>query len=445
VARPPDTRLPIRVFLRYARSVMTHTLARRGWLLLIPAWFGIACGSSSSNGGKSDTDAGTGGSNIATGGGSNAGAGGTSSTGTGGTSSTGAGGTSSTGAGGTSSTGAGGTSSTGAGGGSSSGGAGNTGGAGSGGTPGTTQTKLVPGAVFYQDISQASVDPESATILSALQASGWGDPGHRTTLGIDFSFEINVADPSVTRRAFTEAAGALPDCDTAPVPLPPGGKTEGSDNYACSGGDCHLIVFQGTRLYELYQSNVTGGLPTGGDFTGSCLVVWDLTHDYWQPANPPNFGRGDGCNGADAGDMPIAPLLLTLEDLNAGKVDHALRFTISNNRIRTGVYVHPATHIGGPTGGADTLPYGARLRLRADYDLTTLPSDAARAVAKALQTYGMFLADGGNIYVSATTEASNAIGNSVLGALTPSDFEMIDGGARIDWASQNCTRTPVSN
>jgi serine/threonine-protein kinase len=204
-------------------------------------------------------------------------------------------------------------------------------------------------------------------------------------------------------------------------------------------------VFQGTRLYELYQANVTGGLATGGDFSGSCLVVWDLTHDYWQTQDPPNFSRGDGCNGADAGDMPIAPLVLTADELAAGEVRHALRFTINNNRIRDGVYVHPATHIGGPYGGSDTLPYGARLRLRADYDLSTLPNDSARTVAKALQTYGMFLADGGNIYVSATTGASDQIGGSDLGQLTPSDFEMIDSGPRFDWGNQNCTRTPVSD
>jgi hypothetical protein len=57
----------------------------------------------------------------------------------------------------------------------------------------------------------------------------------------------------------------------------------------------------------------------------------------------------------------------------------------------------------------------------------------------------MFLADGGNIFVSATTSASEQIAGSALGALAPKDFEMIDGGPRIDWHSQNCTRTPVTN
>jgi serine/threonine-protein kinase len=288
------------------------------------------------------------------------------------------------------------------------------------------------------------VDSESAAIMGALQNIGWGDAGKRTALGIDFSFEINEVDPSVPRRPFTQPSDALPDCDTAPVPLPPGGKTEGSNDLACSGGDCHLIVYQGTRLYELYQSNVTGGMATGGTFTGTCLVVWDLTRDYWQPKAPPNFGRGDYCNGADAGDMPMAPLLLTPEEIKAGAVQHAMRFTISNNRIRKGVYVHPATHIGGPSGGADMPPYGARLRLRANYDLASLPNDAARTVARGLQTYGMFLADGGNIYISATTSASDAISSSAVGALQPKDFEMIEAGDRIPW-NGNCKRTPFDN
>jgi serine/threonine-protein kinase len=227
------------------------------------------------------------------------------------------------------------------------------------------------------------------------------------------------------------------------VPVPPGGKIEGESNYECSGGDCHMIIFQGTRLYELYQGSITGGQATGGTFTSSCEVIWDLTKDYWQPGTP--FARGDdGCNGADAADVPIAPLLLTKAEIAAHQINHAMRFTIDNNKIDDTYYVHPATHVGGPSGGADTLPYGARLRLRADYPMASLPTDAARTIATALQTYGMFLADGGNIYISATTDASSATNASAVTALQPSDFQMVDGGARIP-ASGNCSRTVITN
>jgi len=296
-------------------------------------------------------------------------------------------------------------------------------------------------STIYQDVSGAAVDSESTAIMTALNQSGWGNG-----LGIDVSFTILTADPSLARRAFS-SSGDEPDCDTAPIPLPPGGNIEGNADYHCAdGGDCHLLVCQGTRLYELYQADVSTGSATGGTFTGSCEVVWDLTHDYWQPMSPPTFSRGDHCNGADAGDLPMAPLILTTSDVTSGQINHALRFTLPNPSIQQSVYVHPATHIGGPSGvGPTFLPYGARLRLRADYDLTKLPSDAARTVARALQKYGMFLADGGNPFISATTDVASVISTSSLRSLKATDFEMIDGGPRYTWKDYKCQRTPVTN
>ncbi|HEU4728500.1 MAG TPA: hypothetical protein VFT22_11435 [Kofleriaceae bacterium] len=310
-----------------------------------------------------------------------------------------------------------------------------------------------PSATLYQDVSAAAVDAESAMILGALEARSWGDDGDRQTLGIDFSFEINCAAPTTPRRTYTQNGDHQPDCDLASVPLPTGGKIEGADDYACPDGDCHLIVYQGSRIYELYQASVTGGAAIGGEFTGTCLAVWDLTHDYWGPSNrSPSYSRGDACDGGTASDLPIAPMLLTAEELNAalagdGIIHHALRFTIQNNRIRSTGYVHPATHygFGGTTGGPDTLPTGARLRLRRDFNLASLPSDAARVVARTLQHYGMYLVDGGNIYISATTDASSLVASSAVAALRPRDFEMVGGGRRIGSHDYSCVHVPITD
>ena len=308
-------------------------------------------------------------------------------------------------------------------------------------------------ATLYQDISAAATDPQSSTIMNALDARNWGDPSERQTLGVDFSFEVNCAAPSVARRMYTQTDDTQPDCDLAPVPVPSGGKTEGADNYACDGGDCHLIVYQGTRLYELYQADIIGGAATGGTFTGTCLAIWDLTRDYWNPANhSPDYSRGDACDGGTASDLPIAPMLITAEELDAaiagdGILHHALRFTLDNNRISSSGYVHPATHyaFSGTTGGADSLPTGARLRLRGDYKLDGLPNATAKVVARTLQRYGMYLTDGGNIYISATTDAADVMGGSDLGAIRPKDFEMVAGGQRIGHHDYDCNRTPITN
>jgi hypothetical protein len=140
----------------------------------------------------------------------------------------------------------------------------------------------------------------------------------------------------------------------------------------------------------------------------------------------------------------MAPLVLTKQDIVSGTLKLALRFTISNNRIAAGVYVRPATHLGGPTGDASMLPYGAHLRLRGDYDLASLPSDAARVVARGLQTYGMYLADGGNIFISASIDASDVVDNAIVNALQPNDFEMVDAGTRINAGQQDCPHVPLT-
>jgi serine/threonine-protein kinase len=159
-------------------------------------------------------------------------------------------------------------------------------------------------------------------------------------------------------------------------------------------------------------------------------------------------GRGDGCTSADAAGYPIAPLLFSADEVAAGHIDHAIRFILPNSRIRHGVFVHPATHSTGATSGpSGAPPYGTRLRLRADFPLSSLPNEGARTVARAMQKYGMFLADGGNIALTAQSDRftqhkwSGLLGARDLAAIKPGDFQMVNGGTRLS-ANIDCTRTP---
>jgi hypothetical protein len=301
-------------------------------------------------------------------------------------------------------------------------------------------------AVFYQDISGAALDSNSSQTISHLAAVGWGSGN----MQIDFSITILHADAAVQPRAFTPAAGYYtPDCDMTLVPIPPGGNAEGSSNYACDTsyktdgqGDCHVLVYQGSRLYELYNTTIEGGQATGSPFTTLCEVVWDLTRDYWQPGTP--FSRGDQCTSADAAGMPIAPLLVTGAELQAGVVTHALRFILPNPSMASGVYVHPATHAGGPSGDQMYPPYGARFRLKASFDISQLPNEAAQAVAVALQKYGMFLDDGGNIPLTMDASAATFIGSKDLALLQVSDFEMVAAPSAPISLTDDCLRTPLT-
>jgi len=307
-------------------------------------------------------------------------------------------------------------------------------------------------APWNQEITGAAVDAESAAVIAHLDAVGWG----LGRMQIDFSFHVQCAT-GAPMRTFTPTDDFYDgECDVAPVPVPVGGHLEGESGYACaSDGDCHLIVIDpGTqRLYEQWRVNIVGDVYEGG-----CLAVWDLSR------TPPASNRGERCTSADAAGLPIAALLFDADEVAADDIRHAIRFILPNDRIRAAIYVHPATHgTGGgsgrgASGGADSPPYGARLRLRGDYPLASLPNDYARAVARAMQRYGIVLSDGGNVALTAEDDENTTakwdfdtdvradatgLGPRDLDMIQPSDFAMIEGGMRYNWRdAPGCVLNP---
>jgi serine/threonine-protein kinase len=85
--------------------------------------------------------------------------------------------------------------------------------------------------------------------------------------------------------------------------------------------------------------------------------------------------------------------------------------------------------------------------LRADYPLANLPNEAARTVARAMQRYGIVLADGGNVALTARsdrftpTKWSGLLTSRNLDRLLVTDFEMIEAGTRYP-ATYDCVRAP---
>jgi serine/threonine-protein kinase len=257
---------------------------------------------------------------------------------------------------------------------------------------------------------------------------------------IDFSLQVLQADANTPMLDFTKTGDFYEgDCDFVKFPVPPGGAIEGEGGYACTqDGDCHLLVVHRAqkKLFEMWRANIASGV-----FNGGCAAVWDLTKAY------PDDLRGDDCTSADAGGFPITAMLFNADEVAKGSIDHALRFILPNSRIRHLVYVHPATHSTNPTsGGPSAPPYGVRMRLRADFPLASLPNEGARVIARALQRYGMFLADGGNIPLTGQDDRFTTAKWSQLGvdshslyAIQVGDMEVVELGALHTWAG-NCTR-----
>ncbi len=286
---------------------------------------------------------------------------------------------------------------------------------------------------FNRDVSAAPVSTSSKNIIAALKAAGgWGSGN---VMKIDFALDVLHADSSTPMRSFTTTSDFYsPDCDHVSMPVPAGGNLEDETGYACTNdGDCHLLVFDGSakKLYEMYRANITS------TFQGGCLAVWDGNTKYTSAL------RGEQCTSADAAGFPIAPLLFTADEVKAGHIDHAIRFILPNDRVRKG-FVPPATHATNTTGGTNAPYYGVHLRLRADYPIQNL-SPGAQVVARAMQKYGMYHADGGNIALTAqsdrhtTAKWAGLLGANDLSALRVEDFEVISHGSAVSLTG-DCVR-----
>ena len=196
------------------------------------------------------------------------------------------------------------------------------------------------------------------------------------------------------------------ESDPGPYPIPATAKIE-------AGGDAHVLVASGDcHLYELY-----GAARSGSGWTAQSGAVFNLQSDALRPA---------GWTSADAAGLPILPGLVRPDEIAAGHIDHALRFTVA--RSQRG-YISPATHSAGSSSSADVPPMGARFRLKASFDLSHY-TGASRIILQALKTYGMIVADNGsNWFLSGATYAGwNDDDLNQLKQVPGSAFEAVNTG-----------------
>ncbi len=191
-------------------------------------------------------------------------------------------------------------------------------------------------------------------------------------LGIPF-----VSVPA--EQAGVEVTFDVPEeSDAGPYPIPSDAPIEGG---SCGTGDRHVIVVQeGTcQLFELYAA-----IPqSDGSWQAFGGARFDLTSNALRP---------DTWTSADAAGLPILPGLIRYEEIAAGAINHALRFTAANTQS---AYVWPALHQASDITDTNVPPLGQRFRLKADFDISGF-SPTNQIILQALKTYGMFLADNGS-------------------------------------------------
>lgn len=258
------------------------------------------------------------------------------------------------------------------------------------------------------DISTAPLHPHSDEIIAVIGADAALDP----VFGREFGYVYQLVDAD--QRRVPMMLGWSDESDPGPYPLPRDVRVAGAESRQAivieRGDPCVLWEFIGIDVSESgWRADAAARFP---------LDTTDRRPDNW--------------TSADGAGLPIFPLLVIYDEVEQGRITHALRFAAWPIAP---AFVRPASHAVGsrkpPPEHAP--PMGTRLRLRADHDCTSYSAQAA-VICAALKQFGMILAERGDSMTlsGAPDPRWNLAQLAELEALRASDFDVIDSGPVIN-------------
>jgi len=270
--------------------------------------------------------------------------------------------------------------------------------------------------IFPQDhvwnvpINTLPVDARSADYVSSIGTTSHLHPdfGAGTWEGAPIGIPYNIVNNSVSKKTVTFDYDD--ESDPGPYPVPANPLIEGG---ADSDGDRHILMLHTDekKLYELYYAWPAGD----GTWTAGSGAIYDLKKYDLRPA---------GWTSADAAGLAMLPGLVRYDEVAAGEITHAIRFTAQKTRK---AYIWPARHYASSITDLRYPPMGQRFRLKASFD-TSGYGPQSQVVLDALKKYGMILSDnGGNWFISGVPDErwDNDDIND-LKQLKGSDFEAVD-------------------
>ena len=264
--------------------------------------------------------------------------------------------------------------------------------------------------LWNQNIASAPVDPNSDAYINFIGATTPLHPDFGSGLydgsniGIPY---IVVSGQPLVNITYT-AYGS--ESDPGPMPVPANAPIEGYPNPG--SGDRHVLVLDSDNcwLYELWSSYFTSGIWKAGSG-----AVWDLLNDEQRPYT---------WTSADAAGLSVFAGLARYDEVAAGAIQHALRFTLPYSQA---AFTPPASHWAATSTNQYAAPMGMRLRLQASYDISGFPPQST-VILTALQQYGMILADNGGDAMFITGAPNDGWDNDDLAALKTvpaSAFEVV--------------------
>lgn len=270
---------------------------------------------------------------------------------------------------------------------------------------------FAPGDAYNAPVVHAAVDRHSAQYISAAIAAGNTGGFWIASPAVEYA---NIARKNTPRKTVRQKApyhrferGYPWDSSFRIEPL----------------RDAHAIVFdpQACRLYETYDTSFESG--TLSAYSGA---AWNL-RDAFRPLP-------SGTPSSMASGLSLFAGAVRWEEIVGGEIDHALDWAPPAGTVAQWAFVSPASDTDGIEfrgNGAYALPYGAHLRLKASFDASRFGPEA-QAIAHAMKTYGIYLADTGTagnaLYNTGPEGGGNPWDRRDLAALASihlSDFDVL--------------------
>jgi hypothetical protein len=268
--------------------------------------------------------------------------------------------------------------------------------------PPTSNCPLFPASnVWNERVDGLPVASNSRTFVATIGRDRPLHPDFGSYLG--YGIPYNVVGTLTPRRTVRFTYDDESDHVQYPIPRSP--KIE-------AGSDRHLLMWDTAdcRLYELFDAR-----KSASGWRAGSGATWDLTSNALRP---------NGWTSADAAGLQILPGLVRYEEVEAGVINHAIRFTAPLTR---NAHIYPARHHAGAGGSNSLPPMGLRVRLRSWFDISGF-SPRVRIILRAMKRYGLILADNGSPwYFSGTSDLRwNDDELNELKVLRGFNFEVVD-------------------
>lgn len=299
-------------------------------------------------------------------------------------------------------------------------------------------TDALPCALFPADniwntpVDNLPVHPSSDTYINTIGRTKTFHPDFGSGIwdGGPIGIPYNIVPGTQTK---VNISFYYPDeSDSGPYPIPANPLIEGGPNAT---GDRHILVLDRDNclLYEVYDAwpNNNGGWDAGSG------AIYNLNSHALRPA---------GWTSADAAGLPILPGLVRYDEILAGEINHAIRFTVPQTRR---AYVWPARHYASILTGAQYPPMGQRFRLKANFDISGF-DPTVQIILRAMKKYGIILADNGSAWFFSGVPDSRWNDDTLVTQfrqITGDNFEAVDVSslmidANSGQAKQSGTPTP---